>query len=65
MALALQTGKYRKVFNDALDLHFGKHQDRLKELAGGNAADEHWELIVNIMKEAAKPFFERQKSKPD
>eukprot|EP00959_Pyramimonas_sp_CCMP1952_P102900 2151915-Pyramimonas_sp.AAC.1 len=65
MALALQTGMYRKEFNDALEFNFGKRQDKLMELAGDNTADERWELIVNLMKEAAKPFFERQRSKPD
>eukprot|EP00959_Pyramimonas_sp_CCMP1952_P335800 7031432-Pyramimonas_sp.AAC.1 len=63
--MALQKGKYRKEFNDALEFNLGKHQDKLKELVGDNTVDEHGEPIVNITKEASKPFIERQKFKLD
>eukprot|EP00959_Pyramimonas_sp_CCMP1952_P159373 3333267-Pyramimonas_sp.AAC.1 len=64
-ALALQKGKYRKEFNGAQEFYIGKHQDKQQKLVGDRAADECGELIVNIMKEAAKPFFERLKPELD
>eukprot|EP00959_Pyramimonas_sp_CCMP1952_P112157 2345385-Pyramimonas_sp.AAC.1 len=65
LAMAPQKGKNRKEFYAALEFNFGKHQDKLKESVGDNTVDEHGELIVNITNEAAKPPFERPKSKLD